>query len=90
MRDKEAVDVERKNLSRNLEKQAKLLERLYENERNLRDQVVGLPEECLQLRSDPALGPPREGRYRAQKGGGRPEAGKSKDAHRGGRGKDAS
>jgi E3 ubiquitin-protein ligase BRE1 len=65
MRDKEAVDVERKNLSRNLEKQSKLLERLYENERNLRDQVVSLPEKYFQLRSDPALGPPREGSYRA-------------------------
>jgi E3 ubiquitin-protein ligase BRE1 len=40
MRDKEAIDVERKNLSRNVEKQAKVLERLYESERNLQSQIV--------------------------------------------------
>ena len=40
MRDKEAIDVERKNLSRNVEKQAKVLERLYDSERNLQSQIV--------------------------------------------------
>ena len=40
MRDKEAIDVERKNLSRNVEKQTKVLERLYESERNLQSQIV--------------------------------------------------
>lgn len=40
MRDKEAIDVERKNLSRNVEKQAKVLERLYDSERNLQNQIV--------------------------------------------------
>src|SRR6266550_8071597 len=42
MRDKEAIDVERKNLSRNVEKQAKVLERLYDSERNLQNQIVSL------------------------------------------------
>jgi len=40
MRDKEAIDVERKNLSRNVEKQTKVLERLYDSERNLQNQIV--------------------------------------------------
>jgi E3 ubiquitin-protein ligase BRE1 len=40
MRDKEAIDVERKNLSRNVEKQTKVLERLYDSERNLQSQIV--------------------------------------------------
>jgi E3 ubiquitin-protein ligase BRE1 len=40
MRDKEAVETERKNISRNLEKQAKAIERLVESEKNLTAQVV--------------------------------------------------
>ncbi|KAF8740809.1 hypothetical protein AX14_007181 [Amanita brunnescens Koide BX004] len=45
MRDKEAIDVERKNLSRNVEKQAKVLERLYESERNLQSQIADQDKE---------------------------------------------
>jgi len=40
MRDKEAIENERKNLIRNLEKQAKVVERLMASERSLRDQLV--------------------------------------------------
>lgn len=40
MRDKEAIETERKNLSRNLEKQAKVLEKLQESEKSLMVQVV--------------------------------------------------
>lgn len=40
MRDKEAIEAERKNLARNLEKQGKLIERLVDTERNLSAQVV--------------------------------------------------
>jgi hypothetical protein len=40
MRDKEAIDTERKNLSRNLEKQAKVIEKLAASEKNLLTQVV--------------------------------------------------
>lgn len=40
MRDKEAVENERKNLTRNLEKQAKLVERLVEVEKSLTSRVV--------------------------------------------------
>ena len=40
MRDKEAIETERKNISRNLEKQAKAIERLVESEKNLTAQVV--------------------------------------------------
>lgn len=40
MRDKEAIENERKNISRNLEKQTKVLERLQESEKNLTQQVV--------------------------------------------------
>ncbi|KAJ7747309.1 BRE1 E3 ubiquitin ligase-domain-containing protein [Mycena metata] len=39
MRDKEAIENERKTLSRNLEKQGKVVERLVESERNLSGQV---------------------------------------------------
>jgi E3 ubiquitin-protein ligase BRE1 len=42
MRDKEAIENERKNLARNLEKQGKVVERLVESERNLSAQVVSL------------------------------------------------
>ena len=40
MRDKEAVENERKNLARNFEKQAKVLERLTESEKNLSSRLV--------------------------------------------------
>ena len=40
MRDKEAVETERKNIARNLEKQAKAVERLMVSERSLSAQVV--------------------------------------------------
>ena len=40
MRDKEAIENERKNLVRNLEKQAKVVEKLMASERSLRDQLV--------------------------------------------------
>jgi E3 ubiquitin-protein ligase BRE1 len=43
MRDKEAVEAERKNLARNAEKQTKLIDRLMDTERNLTSQLVGLP-----------------------------------------------
>ena len=43
MRDKEAVEAERKNLARNAEKQAKLIDRLMDTERNLTNQLVGFP-----------------------------------------------
>jgi hypothetical protein len=43
MRDKEAIEAERKNLARNLEKQGKLIERLVDTERNLSGQVVRQP-----------------------------------------------
>lgn len=40
MRDKEAIEGERKNLARNLEKQSKAMERLMDGEKNLTAQVV--------------------------------------------------
>lgn len=43
MRDKEAIENERKSLVRNLEKQAKLVERLVDTEKNLSSQVVSCP-----------------------------------------------
>lgn len=43
MRDKEAVEAERKNLARNAEKQAKLIDKLMDTERNLTNQLVGSP-----------------------------------------------
>ncbi|KAJ7647129.1 BRE1 E3 ubiquitin ligase-domain-containing protein [Roridomyces roridus] len=45
MRDKEAVENERKNLSRNLEKQGKAVERLVESERGLSAQVLNLEKD---------------------------------------------
>lgn len=42
MRDKEALENERKNLTRNIEKQTKVIERLQESEKNLTLQVVRL------------------------------------------------
>ncbi|KAF8628901.1 hypothetical protein AX15_003682 [Amanita polypyramis BW_CC] len=50
MRDKEAIDVERKNLSRNVERQAKVLERLHESERNLQNQIVDAEKEIIALK----------------------------------------
>jgi hypothetical protein len=47
MRDKEAIETERKNLSRNLEKQAKAVERLVETEKNLTNQVVSTSDFLL-------------------------------------------
>ena len=43
MRDKEAVENERKNLVRNLEKQTKVVEKLRASEGSLRDQLVRRP-----------------------------------------------
>jgi hypothetical protein len=43
MRDKEAMDLERKNAARSIEKQAKVIERLVETERSLSAQVVSQP-----------------------------------------------
>ena len=43
MRDKEAIENERKNLVRNLEKQAKVVERLRASEGSLREQLVRHP-----------------------------------------------
>lgn len=43
MRDKEAVENERKNLLRNLEKQAKVVEKLMAAEISLREQLVRHP-----------------------------------------------
>ncbi|KAI0930463.1 hypothetical protein AcW1_009141 [Taiwanofungus camphoratus] len=45
MRDKEAIENERKNISRNLEKQAKVVERLVETEKNLTARVHDLEKE---------------------------------------------
>jgi len=45
MRDKEAIETERKNLARNIEKQVKLVERLVDAEKNLTGQLVS----CLFL-----------------------------------------
>lgn len=43
MRDKEAIENERKILVRNLEKQTKVVERLRASEGSLRDQLVCRP-----------------------------------------------
>lgn len=42
MRDKEAVDNERKNLIRNVDKQAKVVEKLLASEKSLQSQLVGV------------------------------------------------
>jgi len=47
MRDKEAIDLERKNLARNLEKHAKLVDALKESENKLTQQIVMFPELSL-------------------------------------------
>jgi len=50
MRDKEAIENERKNLTRNLEKQGKVVERLVESERNLSAQVISLEKDLAGVR----------------------------------------
>ncbi|KAF9010533.1 BRE1 E3 ubiquitin ligase-domain-containing protein [Cyathus striatus] len=45
MRDKEAIEVERKNLQRSLDKQAKVVDRLVDAEKNLSGQVLALEKE---------------------------------------------
>ncbi|KAF8200665.1 BRE1 E3 ubiquitin ligase-domain-containing protein [Pholiota molesta] len=47
MRDKEAIEVERKTLSRTLEKQGKLLDRLTDVEKHLRAQLAALEKENI-------------------------------------------
>ncbi|KAJ7680562.1 BRE1 E3 ubiquitin ligase-domain-containing protein [Mycena polygramma] len=51
MRDKEAIENERKSLSRNQEKQGKIVERLVEAERNLNTQVSNLEKDLASVRS---------------------------------------
>jgi E3 ubiquitin-protein ligase BRE1 len=51
MRDKEAIEAERKNIARNLEKQAKVVERLVESERSLTGQVVSITQIITDRRS---------------------------------------
>ncbi|EGN99683.1 hypothetical protein SERLA73DRAFT_167589 [Serpula lacrymans var. lacrymans S7.3] len=50
MRAKEAIDSERKNIARNLEKQAKLIDRALESEKNLNAQVGDLEKEIVTFR----------------------------------------
>ncbi|KAH7911989.1 BRE1 E3 ubiquitin ligase-domain-containing protein [Hygrophoropsis aurantiaca] len=50
MREKEAIDTERKNILRNLEKQAKVVERLVESEKGLNAQVTVLEKETTVYR----------------------------------------
>lgn len=50
MRDKEAVEAERKNLARNAEKQAKLIDKLMDTERNLTNQLSALDKESVALK----------------------------------------
>ncbi|KAJ6587101.1 BRE1 E3 ubiquitin ligase-domain-containing protein [Mycena vulgaris] len=50
MRDKEAIDNERKNLVRNQEKQGKVVERMVESERNLSAQVMSLEKDLAYVR----------------------------------------
>ncbi|KAF7376361.1 putative allantoicase [Mycena sanguinolenta] len=50
MRDKEAIENERKILSRNQEKQFSTIERLQETERNLSQQVMSLDKDLGQMR----------------------------------------
>jgi len=52
MRDKEAVENERKNLSRTLEKQSKALEKLVESEAGLKNRVEGSEKELGALRKN--------------------------------------
>ncbi|OBZ67158.1 E3 ubiquitin-protein ligase BRE1 [Grifola frondosa] len=48
MRDKEAIETERKNISRNLEKQAKVVEKLSETEKILTTRLTDLEKEIVQ------------------------------------------
>ncbi|KAH7929827.1 BRE1-domain-containing protein [Leucogyrophana mollusca] len=50
MREKEAIDSERKNVVRNIEKQAKVIERLVESEKGLNAQVGDLEKETVVYR----------------------------------------
>ncbi|KAJ7268745.1 BRE1 E3 ubiquitin ligase-domain-containing protein [Mycena haematopus] len=50
MRDKEAIENERKILSRNEEKKSQMIERLVETERNLSQQVISLEKDLGQVR----------------------------------------
>ncbi|KAF8160794.1 BRE1 E3 ubiquitin ligase-domain-containing protein [Crassisporium funariophilum] len=50
MRDKEAIETERKNLARTVEKQGKAVERLTEVEQHLKLQVTGLEKEIFVTR----------------------------------------
>ncbi|KAJ3508382.1 hypothetical protein NLJ89_g5785 [Agrocybe chaxingu] len=50
MREKEAIDSERKNLQRTVEKQSKVVDRLTDVEKQLRNQVGALEKECSALR----------------------------------------
>ncbi|KAJ7497481.1 BRE1 E3 ubiquitin ligase-domain-containing protein [Mycena latifolia] len=50
MRDKEAIDNERKNLARNVEKLGKVVDRLNESERNLSTQVMSLDKDLTSVR----------------------------------------
>ncbi|CAA7261702.1 unnamed protein product [Cyclocybe aegerita] len=50
MREKEAIDSERKNLQRTVEKQSKVVDRLTDVEKQLRNQVGVLEKECSALR----------------------------------------
>lgn len=49
MRDKESVETERKNLSRTMEKQAKVIERSVETEKALKKQLVSIQQESAWL-----------------------------------------
>jgi len=50
MRDKEAVEAERKSLARNAEKQAKLIDKLMETEKNLTSQLSALDKEFVAVK----------------------------------------
>ncbi|KAF8894030.1 hypothetical protein BD779DRAFT_1797962 [Infundibulicybe gibba] len=50
MRDKEAIEVERKNLVRNNEKQAKVLDRMVESEKNAKSRVYAMETEMTHIR----------------------------------------
>lgn len=64
MRDKEAIEIEKKNISRNIEKQAKAVEKLVESERLLLQQIVsgcGCPNLMTVLMLMPSTERLREG-----------------------------
>ncbi|KAF9482162.1 BRE1-domain-containing protein [Pholiota conissans] len=50
MRDKEAIEIERKNLTRTLEKQGKVVDRLTDAEKHLRTQLAALEKENVALK----------------------------------------